>query len=129
MGEKPLLLIVDDNEDFHEQFSLLADMAGYEVESILDGGEALKRVEAQPIPSLVLLDLFLPHASGDEILAAMRASPAWEHVPVYLLTADLRTSRAMGEPLPKVARADGILEKGSGAIATIKGLLKKHQGG
>ena len=40
-----------------------------------------------PCPDLMLLDLKLPRMSGGEILKRMRQNPAWNMIPVVVLTA------------------------------------------
>ncbi len=64
---KPIALIVEDDQDLATLFRHVLDVAGYQTESILDGKEAMERLEEFP-PHLVLLDLQLPGMSGVEIL-------------------------------------------------------------
>jgi two-component system cell cycle response regulator DivK len=61
-------------------------MAGYESESILDGKEAMDRLESIR-PDIVLLDLQLPSMSGVEILKRMRADERMKTIPVVVVTA------------------------------------------
>ena len=56
MPAKNLVLIVEDNEDFQTLYAMVAEMAGYEVEKVFDGHEALDRLERGPLPTLMLLD-------------------------------------------------------------------------
>ena len=90
MAPKNLIMIVEDNEDFQNLYGMVAEAAGFEVEPIYDGAEAIERFDREPIPAIVLLDSRLPHASGDEILLAARAHEKWSQVPIYIITADLR---------------------------------------
>jgi putative two-component system response regulator len=50
-------------------------------------------------PDLVLLDVMMPHVSGLDILASIRASERWRHLPVIILTAasDQNTKRRANE--------------------------------
>ena len=41
-------------------------------------------------PAFVILDVMLPYASGFDLLATIRKSPAWAKVPVLMLTAKSR---------------------------------------
>ena len=52
-----------------------------------DGREALDVLEREPDVALVLLDLMMPHLSGLDVLAAMRANPRWRDIPCIILTA------------------------------------------
>ncbi len=38
-------------------------------------------------PDVLLLDIMMPHVSGLDILAALRADKRWAHLPVVILTA------------------------------------------
>jgi CheY-like chemotaxis protein len=127
MSSKPLLMIIDDNQDFQDQYSMLAEMAGYDVESILDGQAAMERLEKDPIPTLILLDSIMPNISGDEVLTALRANEKWAPVPVYILTADVRFAPGLYNRLPDAPQADGILEKGANAIVQVRAILARYK--
>ena len=89
------LLIVED--DVHISFLLgyLAEKEGFEVETIADGRAATARIAAGPAADLVLLDVMLPYADGFELLAQLRANPAWAGVPVIILTSRTREHDAV----------------------------------
>lgn len=80
------ILVVEDNPDLRE---LLADAlgdAGYDVEQVSNGAEALARAEAS-LPDAILLDLMLPVMDGAEFLRARQERPFLARVPVMVLTA------------------------------------------
>jgi DNA-binding response OmpR family regulator len=52
-----------------------------------DGREADGRALTRAGHRLVLLDLMMPHLSGLDVLAAMRADARWRDVPCIILTA------------------------------------------
>lgn len=84
--EKPLALIVEDDRDIVALFRHVLDVAGYQTEIVLDGKEAMERLEAIQ-PNIVLLDLQLPSLSGVEILKRMRENERLKRVPVVVITA------------------------------------------
>jgi CheY-like chemotaxis protein len=84
--EKPLALIVEDNLPLNRIFSL-ALHANFTIASIMDGTEALEYLSSH-IPDIIVLDLNLPGASGEEILKYVRASSRFTQVRVILATAD-----------------------------------------
>jgi CheY-like chemotaxis protein len=57
-----------------------------------DGATAMQTIEQyragtlQPLPDLVLLDLNLPHVSGQEILRTLKADPQLKSIPVIVLS-------------------------------------------
>jgi CheY-like chemotaxis protein len=125
MVNKNLVLIIEDNEDFQNLYGMVAEMAGFEVERIYDGGEALQRFEREPLPALVLLDTRLPIAQGDEILLAARSNEKWAHVLIYMITADLRSAQKLKNYLPNTPHADGVIEKGAESIHRLRELFAK----
>jgi two-component system cell cycle response regulator DivK len=83
---KPVALIVEDDRDVVALFRHVLDIAGYHTEIVLDGKEAMDRLEASQ-PNIVLLDLQLPGMSGMEILKRMRADDRMRNIPVVVITA------------------------------------------
>ena len=85
--EKPLAFVIEDDVEQQKIFSSAVEMAGFSVQSITNGADALARLDEE-IPALVILDLHLPKISGDEILRRIRAQERLATVPVILATAD-----------------------------------------
>lgn len=84
--EKPIALIVEDDRDIVALFRHVLDVAGYQTEIVLDGKDAMDRLEVMR-PNIVLLDLQLPRVSGVEILKRMRDDERLKRVPVVVITA------------------------------------------
>jgi CheY-like chemotaxis protein len=84
--DKPFALIVEDNLEIVTLFQHVLDMAGYHTEIVLDGTEAMQRIETEP-PDIVLLDLQLPGMTGVEILKKMRTNERLSSIPVVVITA------------------------------------------
>ena len=82
-----LALVIEDDLTQQDIFTQAVKMAGYTVEAIGNGADALVRLE-EVVPHLVILDLHLPNVSGDEILAVIRADERLASVSVILATAD-----------------------------------------
>jgi CheY-like chemotaxis protein len=87
---RPRILIIEDNPGDVLLFQVALSDAGLDCElsEISDGQTALDfvRKEHATLPDLVILDLNLPKASGREILAEIRATPAFRPVPVVIWT-------------------------------------------
>jgi CheY-like chemotaxis protein len=84
--DKPIALIVEDDRDIVALFRHVLDVAGYQTEIVLDGKDAMDRLEVMR-PNIVLLDLQLPRLSGVEILKRMRDDERLMRVPVVVITA------------------------------------------
>jgi DNA-binding NtrC family response regulator len=70
------ILIIDDEKNIRDIFSLLLEEKGYLTESAADGAEGLRKVGTFA-PDLLLLDMNLPDMSGLDVLAGVqRVSPA-----------------------------------------------------
>ncbi len=80
------VLIADDNTDMREYLARLLSGAGYQVDAVTDGQEALDRVGAR-LPDLIISDVMMPRLDGLALVAALRADPRTAAVPVVLLSA------------------------------------------
>jgi CheY-like chemotaxis protein len=125
MTVKPLILVIEDNEDFQNLYGMVAEEAGFETERIFSGLEALARLEKELLPTAILLDSRLPGASGMEILKAARAKENWSHVLIFILTADQRGAQEFRVPSPDTPHVDGVIEKGVNTIHELRELFKK----
>ena len=92
MSEKPggtearRILVVEDEADIAALVAYQLTRAGFQVQTVGTGSEALATVERQ-IPHLIVLDIMLAEVSGLEVLERLRAEATTQHVPVLLLTA------------------------------------------
>lgn len=69
--EKALALIIEDDRGIAALFRHVIDMAGYWTEIAFHGQITIAR-PSNSQPELVILDLYLPGASGNEILEFIR---------------------------------------------------------
>ena len=81
------ILIADDEPHIRRVLSTLLRNAEFDVDEVLDGREAIERLEATPPFDFILLDLMMPHATGIEVLEFVRAHDAHGTTPVIILTA------------------------------------------
>ncbi|GAC1501313.1 MAG: hypothetical protein NVS1B10_05440 [Candidatus Saccharimonadales bacterium] len=63
----PKILIVEDDHDLNNAYSIILKHDGHEVESAFDGKEALDKLKGFK-PDLILLDLLMPVMGGLEFL-------------------------------------------------------------
>lgn len=82
------VLVVDDDLGFVQVVTriLQGSNVGYRVRSALSGAEGLEEMR-RCVPDAVLLDLRMPDMDGEAVLAAMRAEPSLESVPVIVVSA------------------------------------------
>lgn len=79
------ILFVDDDPILREFAQVHLTTESAEVETASDGAGALEAL-ARSQPDIVLLDLEMPQMDGFEVLARMRAEPAFVHLPVIVVT-------------------------------------------
>lgn len=84
---KNFALVIEDDIDLSGIFSKALQTAGFEVEAILDGKEAETRL-TEIVPSVVVLDMHLPHVGGATLLKQIKANEAFNHTRIILTTAD-----------------------------------------
>jgi len=80
------ILVVDDNPHIASLLRYGLSAEGYEVAVAEDGLEALDKV-AQVRPDLILLDVDLPHLTGDQVCRRLKGDPATRFIPIIMLTA------------------------------------------
>jgi len=84
---KPLAFIIEDEESLADIFTQAMNLADFETRTIADGQKAIQAL-ADLNPAVVILDLYLPGASGDKVLAYIRNESRLEKVIVVLTTFD-----------------------------------------
>jgi two-component system cell cycle response regulator DivK len=80
------VLVVEDNELNLKLFCDLLDAYGYETEAVRDGRDAVAKASDFQ-PGLIVMDIQLPHVSGLELIAAMKADEALAPIPIMAVTA------------------------------------------
>ncbi len=83
----PARILVVDDERFHLNVivGLLSDE--YRVLIAKSGARALEIATADPMPDLVLLDIFMPEMDGYEVCQRLKDDERTRHIPVIYLTA------------------------------------------
>jgi len=86
LGVAKRVLVVEDNELNLKLFCDLLRAHAFEVEPVKDGREAVARARAFA-PDLVVMDIQMPHVTGDEIIRQMRLDPELRALPIMAVTA------------------------------------------
>jgi two-component system, cell cycle response regulator DivK len=97
-------VVIEDDKDLSFIFSEALRYAGFEVEAIIDGGKALARL-AEISPDLIVLDMYLPHVSGLNILRQIHADQHLVIARIMIVTADTLLAEEVR------AKADVVLVK------------------
>jgi two-component system CheB/CheR fusion protein len=99
-GRGRRILVVDDNRDAAESLALVLRLLGHEIQTALEGLEALQKA-ASFHPDVVLLDIGMPRMNGYEVARHIRQQPWGGKIAVIALTGwgqeeDKRRSREAG---------------------------------
>jgi PAS domain S-box-containing protein len=84
--QAPLVLVVEDDAHVRPVLVRVLERGGFQVADAADGLAALELVQRLP-PDLVLLDIRMPGVDGYEVLRRLKQHPAYQHIPVVVLTA------------------------------------------
>jgi two-component system repressor protein LuxO len=82
-----LALIIEDDLAIAGIYEEALHLAAYKTETIENGRLAIQRIQ-EIVPALILLDLHLPEVTGEEVLNAIRSTPALSETTVFITTAD-----------------------------------------
>ncbi len=85
------LLVVDDEVGITDALNDLLSEEGFLVLVAGNGKEALARI-AEKRPDLILLDYMMPGMDGRELLLTLQGNPAYQNLPVLMMSAIPRSS-------------------------------------
>lgn len=124
-GNKPSLLVIDDNNDIRQYIRTLLQDDFYIFEAS-DGKEGLE-IARKEVPDLVICDVMMPVMNGLEFTRQLKTQTITSHIPVIVLTAkNLDEHRAQGYEYG----ADSYITKpfhGKVLLSRIENLLKQRK--
>ncbi len=124
VADKQKILVVDDEQDILELLSYNLAKEGFDVSTVADGEEGLKKVRGG-IFDLVVLDLMMPGIQGLELCRILRNDPKTKHIPIIMLTAKTdEVDRVLGLEMG----ADDYIRKPFSpreVVARIKAVLRR----
>ena len=85
MASPQTILVVEDDSDLRRLYRAALTFAGFDVQIVGDGLDALRRIDTDP-PALVVLDLSLPVISGVVVQQQIASSALTRDIPVVVVT-------------------------------------------
>ena len=79
-------LLVDDDEVVRRSVRQALEPIGWQVTEAENGEIAVEALAAEH-PDVIILDLMMPKMDGFEFLEELRSRPAWQDIPVVIITA------------------------------------------
>ncbi|TSJ36377.1 response regulator [Mucilaginibacter corticis] len=104
MSDKTIL-ICDDDEGILDMLELVLEETGYRIVPVKNSLHIYDEIEKQN-PDLILLDLWMPVLSGDQVLRTLRKNPDTRALPVIVISASRE-----GERIANEAGANSFLAK------------------
>lgn len=128
VDQKPLILVIDDDENILLNLKTMIELQDYSVITEKSGVSALKTLrEGNRLPDLIICDRKMPKMSGIDFFGALSKNTAWAHIPFIFLTGlnspkEIRKGKSLGvdDYLTKPINQEELL-------AVIKGKLKRKQ--
>lgn len=80
------ILVVDDSVTVRQNLAAVLQKAGYQVWQAKEGAEAIATLEQYPKIKLIISDVEMPGMNGFKFLSHRSANPAWQKIPVIMLT-------------------------------------------
>lgn len=105
-AHEDIVLVVEDDEDLRDTMCSLLELDGYQTVGVFNGLEALRYLETNRPPCVILLDLMMPGMSGGEFRARQLADAMIAHVPTIVVSA-----MELGHQQAQVLNAAGYLSK------------------
>jgi CheY-like chemotaxis protein len=90
LGVRPMLLIVDDDDDVRALISNLLYAGGYAVLEACEGADALNQLRgAARLPVAILTDLSMPGVDGWQFIELVRKDPCLSAIPVVVISSSM----------------------------------------
>lgn len=81
----PRVLLVEDDESLRILYSRSLRLKKYDVETAVNGADALVKVGIY-MPDVIVLDIMMPELSGIEVLKVLKSDPEYKKIPILMLT-------------------------------------------
>ncbi|WP_199141222.1 response regulator [Pedobacter sp. ASV12] len=84
--DRKKILICDDDEGITDMLELVLEETGHEIITETNSLN-IKSILKEDLPDLILLDLWMPVLSGDQVLKTLRADENTKQLPVIVISA------------------------------------------
>jgi DNA-binding response OmpR family regulator len=110
------ILIVEDDSDFQDIYTLFLQGESHQVLKAYNGQEGLAILEKET-PDLIILDLIMPVMDGEEFYVHLREQAKWRSIPVIVasvndkMPARITELGGIADRLKKPFQIDALLDK------------------
>lgn len=111
-------LVIDDSRPIRRIESEILKELGFLTTEATNGREGLERLEAGPLPDVVLVDWNMPEMDGLTFIKTVRADPRYTGLVILMVTTETETDQMLralsagaDEYLMKPFQKDGLVDK------------------
>jgi CheY-like chemotaxis protein len=79
------IMIVEDDETFHELYTAMLEGTDYEIIRAYDGDEALEKLKDKK-PDLIILDILLDMVTGDTFFLYLKGMTGFADIPIIIVS-------------------------------------------
>ena len=112
--QNDLAFVVEDDRDIADMYARVVREAGFQVDVYYDGRAAYERLQKDPTPKVVFLDMHLPSTTGNEIAWEMWFELEQTYIVIITADADManiyRTKEEVDEVFVKPIPLDVLSE-------------------
>ena len=84
-SSRPTVLVADDSDYTREMYAELLRYEGFEVDTAVDGADAMRKAIVQP-PDALVLDLTVPGLTGSEVAAGLKSDARTKRVQIVAVS-------------------------------------------
>jgi CheY-like chemotaxis protein len=88
-------LVVEDDANERELLAGYLRLSGFEVDTAMDGLQAMVQLSKHDRPDVVLLDMRMPRFDGCKTVAAIRQNPDHQNLKIFAVTGTVPTEAAV----------------------------------
>lgn len=88
-----MILIVDDHTDNCQLLIHMLSADGFEASCVHSGEDAINSLATAPLPTVVVLDDFMPGMTGLDVIRELRQNERYASLPIVFYSAGLDVSR------------------------------------
>lgn len=79
------IMIVEDEQRYHDLYTLMLEGTGYEIIHAYDGDDAFQRLDEKR-PNLIILDIMLDMVTGDTFFLYIKGLPEFADIPIIIIS-------------------------------------------
>jgi two-component system chemotaxis response regulator CheY len=87
------IFVVDDSATMLSTLKTSLIMNGFEVETAVDGVDALAKLKSTLKPDLMITDVNMPNMDGLELIKHVRGIPTFRFMPILILTTESQAAK------------------------------------